>query len=561
MDTNIRVAGEAGQGVQTTGMLLVHALASLGLHVISGQVYMSRIRGGLNWYDVRIADYPLYSLREKADILVALAPEAVEELSDEVAENGRILFDGKDGGDRVLAMPFTETAKEVAGSAIMANAVAAGAAFALLDYPVDKLCEFLARHFEKKGDEVVSKNIECAKRGAQLASDHAGHVEAPTHNGIQYDVLVGGDVIAMSAARSGVKFVAAYPMTPSTPVFTALASLADRYGILVEQAEDEIMAVNMICGAVYAGVPAITTTSGGGFALMTEGVSLAGMLELPIVISLGQRPGPATGLPTRTGQEDLRLAIHAGHGEFAKAVFAPGTITQAYHLTRRALQTAHKYQTPTILMTDQYLVDQERNAPALDDRYDPVDRHILADPPDDYLRYAVTESGVSPRALPGSNAFVIVDSDEHTEDGHITENLRKRVELQDKRMRKLQGMIGEFLPPEFYGPKNPEQLLICWGSTYGPVREAVDRLQEAGRNVALLHFPQVWPINVEAVRAAAANAGFDLSNSDQIVCVEGNCTAQFASLLRELNLIGPCRTMLRYDGLHFTGDQIARRVG
>jgi 2-oxoglutarate ferredoxin oxidoreductase subunit alpha len=356
----------------------------------------------------------------------------------------------------------------------------------------------------------------------------------------------------MSAARAGVKLAASYPMSPSTGVFTVLAGAADEYGIVVEQAESEIAAINMICGATYAGVPAITTTSGGGFALMCEGLSLAGIMELPVVIVLAQRPGPATGLPTRTGQEDLKFAVNGGHGEFARIVLAPGTIRQAGLLTRHAIEMAHKYQTPAIVLVDQHLVDMQKNLPPADDSYRPIDRCIV-DADEGYQRYALTDSGISPRAIPGGAAVVVSDSDEHTCDGHLTEDLVVRVEQVDKRLRKLEGLRAEALPPERYGLDDAETLLICWGSTCGPAAEAVDLLGARNRSVASLHFAQPHPLNVEVVRQA-------VGNPDRIVCVEGNATGQFASLLKEASAIGSCDLMGRYDGLPFTGEEIARRL-
>ena len=342
-------------------------------------------------------------------------------------------------------------------------------------------------------------------------------------------------------------------MSPSTAVFTCLAGLADQYGIVVEQAEDEIAAVNMICGATYAGVPAMTTTSGGGFALMAEGLSLAGMMELPIVIMLAQRPGPATGQPTRTAQQDLNFALYAGHGEFPRAIFAPGTPQQAHDITRRAFETAHRFQSPAIILADQFLIDLQTNLPALPADPRPIDRHIVTDAGADYVRYAVTADGVSPRAIPGGDAIVVCDSDEHDDAGHLTEDFAARVRQTDKRLAKQRLMAAESLAPQRYGREDAETLLIAWGSTYGPGREAVDRLTAGGDSVAMLHFAQLWPLNVEAVRNA-------IGRPKRIIAVEGNCTGQFAALLRQVGAIGDCRTILRYDGLPFTGEQIARSI-
>jgi len=555
MDVNIRIAGEAGQGVQTLGHLLVHALASVRIHVFGGQSYMSRIRGGLNWYDIRLGDKEMFSGKGTADCLVALTREALDTVRPKVSGHGPILYGGPAEED-VISLEFNSVAKEIAATTLTANSVAAGAVFALLGYDVQKLCEYLEVAFKKKGKEVIHKNIACARRGAELMADREGTIRSPRCNQASEYVCSGGEMVGLAAATSGVKVACSYPMTPSTAVFQYLASVADTYGIVVEQAEDEIAAINLICGVGYAGVPAMTTTSGGGFSLMVEGLSLAGMVEVPALVLLSQRPGPATGLPTRTAQEDLAFAIHAGHGEFPRAIFAPGTIEQAYSLTRHALQTTHRYQTPVILMTDQFLIDTQKNVQPLDATLRPIDRCVLKNPPADYVRYAITADGVSPRALPGASAFVVCDSDEHTEEGHLTEDLDARVRLQDKRIRKGKGLIADFIEPELYGPEDAESLLITWGSTYGPVREAVDILQDRGISIAMLHFSQVWPIDIARVKPIL-EAG---TKKRKILSVEGNSTGQFATVLREVGVLSECELLLRYDGMPFIGGEIAERI-
>jgi 2-oxoglutarate ferredoxin oxidoreductase subunit alpha len=546
----VRIGGAAGQGVQSAGDLLLEALAGLGLHVLAAKSYMSRIRGGLNWYDIRIGAEPLFGPPDKADVLVAMTEASRDLLGDEVSEGGVVLYDGE-APDDVLGLPLTETAKDVGGSALMANVVAAGAVFALLGYPVEALEDDLRDRFVKKGDDVIAANVACARRGAELVGDRAGSVGAPAASGAPGTVITGADALAIAAAEAGVKLVTAYPMTPGTGTFTALASLADEYGIVVEQAEDEIAAINMVCGATYAGVPALTTTSGGGFALMAEGLSLAGIMELPATIVVAQRPGPATGLPTRTAQQDLKFAVSAGHGEFPRAIFAPGTVSQCRALMRRALETAHEFQTPVILLTDQFLQDLATNAEPVE-AAGPIDR-CLVDAGADYVRYAVTDSGVSPRAAPGGEAFVVCDSDSHGPDGHISEDTAAHVAQQDKRMRKLDGLRVGALAPELYGPEKAETLLIVWGSTYGPCREAVDAINADGGSAAMLHFAQVWPL--DAARIAEA-----LGRRKRIVCVEGNQTGQFASLLREVDAIGECELVGRYDGFPLTRDYIRAEV-
>jgi 2-oxoglutarate ferredoxin oxidoreductase subunit alpha len=552
MSVTIRIAGEAGQGVQTTGGLLVEAFAALGLHVAATQSYMSRIRGGLNWYDIRIAPQPVFAGTPKADLLVALTDLALETLRETVADGGAILYNGA-AAEGASGVDFTAAAKQTAGSPLYSHTVAAGCVFALLGYDPAALAALLARQFAKKGEEVVSANQACVRRGVELAAAHAGTLDAPPPSGTPRPLYNGATAIGLSAAVAGVKLVTAYPMTPATATFTCLAGLADRYGIVVEQAEDEIAAVNMVCGAAYAGVPAMTTTSGGGFALMAEGLSLAGIMELPIVVLIAQRPGPATGLPTRTAQQDLLFALRAGHGEFARAVFAPGTVPQCCELTRRALATAHKYQTPALLLTDQFLQDLQQTCDELDAAPRPIDRCLAADAGADYLRYAVTDSGVSPRAVPGGEALVVCDSDEHDDAGHLTEDLDAHLAQQDKRMRKLDGMTADCLPPARHGPPGADTLLLTWGSTYGPAREAVERLAEAGQSVAMLHFAQLWPLDADAVRAA-------VGSPKRIISVEGNATGQLVALLRSVGAVGESEMLLKYDGMPFTGEEIAKRI-
>jgi len=551
MDLNIRIAGEAGQGVLTTGNVLVGALAQTGLYVLSTKSYMSRIRGGLNWFDIRIADEPLFAGRQRADLLVALTDSALDALKGHVTENSVVVHDGS-RIEGVIGIDLNAVAKDAGGTDIMSNTVAAGCVFGLLGYDIDLLCDFLENRFSKDSD-TAAKNASCARRGAELIGEqHRGVLRPPAPADAPCGVISGAEAIGMSAAASGIKLAASYPMSPSTGVFTVLAAAADEYGIVVEQAESEIAAINMVCGAAYAGAPAMTTTSGGGFALMCEGLSLAGIMELPAVIVLAQRPGPATGLPTRTGQEDLKFAVNGGHGEFARIVIAPGTIEQAHLLTRHAIEMAHKHQTPAIILVDQYLVDMQKNLPEADNSYRPIDRCVV-EAGEGYLRYALTDSGISPRAIPGGAAPIVSDSDEHTTDGHLTEDLVVRIEQVDKRLRKLDGLLAEALAPERYGPEDAETLLICWGSAYGPAREAVDLINKQGGAVASLHFAQPHPLNIEAARRA-------IGSPERIVCVEGNATGQFASILRQAGVIGQCDLMSRYDGLPFTGEEIARRL-
>jgi 2-oxoglutarate ferredoxin oxidoreductase subunit alpha len=369
-------------------------------------------------------------------------------------------------------------------------------------------------------------------------------------------MLSGNQAIALGAVSAGCRFCAFYPMTPATSIPLTLIDMADGMGLVIEQAEDEIAAINMALGASFAGAPAMVATSGGGFALMVEGLSLAAMTETPIVIILAQRPGPATGLPTRTEQADLEFALHAGHGEFPRAILTPGTVEECFHLTRRAFELAERYQGPVFVLTDQFLADSYRAVDAfavgdLEQVSPGADPDSIGSP---YLRHRVTASGVSPRALPGAGTHLVVtDSDTHTEDGHLTEDLGARVQQVDKRLRKGEGLAREALPPLYEGESEPALLLVSWGSTRGAVREAARTLSASGVHTATLHFPQVWPLDGEGLRGT-------LEGASRVVCVEGNATGQLARLIHRVSGFDISERVLRYDGLPITPAYILRRI-
>ncbi len=369
-------------------------------------------------------------------------------------------------------------------------------------------------------------------------------------------MLNGNEAIALGAISAGLKFCSFYPMTPSTSIPLTLQASADAMGLVVEQAEDEIAAINMAIGASYAGAPAMVATSGGGFALMVEGVSLAGMTETPVFIVVGQRPGPATGLPTRTEQGDLEFVLHAGHGEFPRAIFAPGTVEECFHLARKALFLAEKYQSPIFLLTDQFLADTYRAVVPFE--VDSLDSVETGSPPEKvnqpYRRYALTADGISPRLLPGlSEHLVICDSDEHTSDGHITEDLQVRLQMVDKRLRKLEGLRSEVTPPQYSGDKNPEILLVTWGSNRGAVWQAAATLRNQGRQVAVMHFSQVWPLVAEQFLEI-------LQRTKQVIMVEGNALGQMARLIRRETGFQFPKIIRRYDGLPITPEYILNNL-
>jgi 2-oxoglutarate ferredoxin oxidoreductase subunit alpha len=541
IDINIVVTGAAGQGIQTIGDILAKTASEAGYYVFSWQEYESRIRGGSNSYRIRISTTPVNAPLVKADILLTLDTKSKAKYRSLLKETG-ILIDEQETGDQIITVPFVSIAGREFGNKLFANTVAAGALTAVLGIELDSLQEVIAAEFAGKGEEMVRKNLAAAERGYTFAEKSCMGIcpwKLPRKEREQY-LISGNEALALGAAAAGCRFIAAYPMTPSTGIITFLSKHEDRVKIFTEQAEDEIAAINMAIGSNYAGVRAMTASSGGGFALMVEGISLAGMTETPIVIVLGQRPAPATGLPTRTEQGDLLFAINAGHGEFPKLVFAPSDPKDAFHKIARAFNLADKYQTPAIILTDQFLADS--NFTVEDFELDELERtSYLANPNEiaNYKRYQLTETGISPRLYPGqSKHLVCCDSDEHDEDGHITEDLKLRKEMVEKRLKKLELLRREIRPPEEYKIAEAEDVLVSWGSSRNAVFEAVEKLRKNRAQVGAIHFTELWPL-----------PQYEFPAEKSYYMVESNATGQFGSLLRGELGLRVQRTIMRYDGL------------
>ncbi len=492
-------------------------------------------------------------------MLIALDAASIREHGKEL-ERGVVIGDGeelsiKDGS--IFSVPFKSLAEET-GDDIYANTVATGAALGLLCFGTEHLENVLSETFNRKGRDVVEKNIHAARKGYDHAQANfpgkCHYTIAPQKNREKRMLISGNEAAGLGALASNLKFLSAYPMTPSTGVMNYVASKADMFNVVVEQAEDEISALNMCIGASFAGVRSMTTTSGGGFSLMVEALGLSGMTETPVVIFEGQRPGPATGLPTRTEQGDLEFVLHAAQGEFPRCILAPGSAADAFYLISKAFNIADKYQIPVIVLSDQYLGDSLFTC----DRFNPsrikIERRLVTDAKakamKKYRRYEITVSGVSPRALPGRRGLLVVaDSDEHDEEGHITEDLELRVMMMDKRLRKLEGLKKEIAPPRVYGPQGADVTLVGWGSTYGPLVEAVDILKD---KVNLVHYTEVYPL--------PKNPSHELLDGRTTICVENNATGQFSRLLNVETGHEVSNRILKYDGRPFTPDHIIREM-
>ena len=540
----IRIGGAAGQGMQFIGNLLAKCISDAGFYTFTHQDYMSRIKGGHNFYQLRIANHPVTSSRNTVDILLALNRETIEIHAPDLNENGMVLYDPETlkynyPQPEYLPIPFSDIITDLDLNQVMTSSVAIGAILGSIG--LDTILDF-ARIIPKfipvaiegviksqtsaaqAGLDFVLQNIDSSKRfpPIKLNKQKKKHL-----------LLNGNQAIGMGALLSGCKFYSAYPMTPATSIMLYLISKAEKHGVIVEQAEDEISAINMALGASYAGVRAMTGTSGGGFALMTEGISLAGITETPIVIAEVQRPGPATGLPTRTEQSDLFFVIFGGHGEFPRVVFTPGTPEQALFLTNKAFHLAEKYQIPVIIQSDQYLADSQWtfddiNTESL--QYEDFrlrGQELLQT--ESYKRYTYSENGVSPLAIPGASEHLVVfDSDEHDQDGHIIEDAKTRNMMVEKRYhKKLPHIKQEIAPPSFHGDKHPDIILVGYGSTFGVIHEAVEQLADKHK-IAMLHFSEVYPFPMTNV----FNYLELLNNAKRTICIENNVSGQFAQLMR-----------------------------
>ena len=572
----IRIGGAAGDGVESSGAGFCKAIARGGLHVFGLPDYYSRIRGGHNFYSVRIGEEPLYSHEEPVHVLLALTAETIPRHRGNVVEGGAIVYDASlDVGaedpvsDRVpsiqfMGLPMSDIAQEAAGTALARNTVALGFVSGLTGFDLSSLQSVIRENFARKGQAVVDGNLAAVEAGHREGQKHAAgfpfrlrSIPDPPRR----VVINGTAAFSMGALAGGCRFVCGYPMTPGSPVLHWMAAHSERYGVVVKHTEDEIAAVNMAIGAAHMGARAMVPTSGGGFSLMVEGLGLAGITETPVVLYNAQRPGPATGLPTRQAQGDLLFMLHASQGEFPRFLLAPNTHEQAFVTGWRAFNLAERHQTAVLVLGDHYLAVAVRtlDADALDYGAAHIDRGTLLSDANldalegEYLRFKVTDSGVSPRALPGHpKAVYVAAGNEHDERGAISEEPGIRTAQARKRWRKMVGMAEEVSGPSLYGPSEADTTYVCWGSTYGPLREAVDRLNAPGGGRAnLLSFADLWPFPTDAVTDAFAS-------TRRIVAVEGNGTAQLATLIRTCTGRAVDDQILRDDGRPLTPEYVVR---
>lgn len=557
-----KIGGEAGFGIMSSGTMLCRSFSRAGYHVVATNDYPSLIRGGHNVVTVRIATTSFEALNRDVHLLVALNKQTVELHKAELSDGALVVFDLKDAEWKaedfpkkvtLLPIPFREMVTKLNADLITRNTVALGVTVALLGAPLEHLAGVIGDQFKKKGEAIVAQNVAIAKAGFDYVKEHFADITSlalsPATSKEELLVINGSEALGVGAVRAGLKFAAIYPMTPINSLITFLADHAKQFRLVYKQPEDEIAGINMAIGASLAGVRSMVATSGGGFALMVEGLSLAGMIEVPLVIDLGMRVGPATGMPTYTEQGELLFAIRAGHGEFPRIVLSPSDIGEAYSLTVEAFNLAERYQVPVFLLTDKYLNESQWSIPKTSFAGAvTIDRGQVQATP---KRYSLdVPDGVSPRSFPGTKGgLYYANSYEHDEAGHVTEDAGKRRRMVEKRLKKFEAIKKDIKAPMQYGDPTAEISFVSWGSTKGPVLEAMKLLSQKGKTARLVHFSWLFPFPIEETMKLLAPA-------TRLVAVEQNATSQLSTLIREQTGILIKEKLLKFDGRPFFPEEI-----
>lgn len=559
---SVKIGGQAGQGVKSIGLMLAKTAIRSGYYTYNYTEYPSLIRGGHNITQVNISLEEVLSPSQITNFLIALNQETIDLHLDELIAGSCLLFDG-DSLDTtkvskevtLFAVPLSKITKEAGGAELLSNTVALGVTTALLGGSLEILKELIAEEFADKPAEIITANQKAAELGFNFAKEHfATQIKSilrPQNQITPKMVINGNDAVALGSIAAGMQFAAIYPMSPISGIIQTLALHQEECGFIYKQPEDEIAAMNMAIGASFAGARSMTATSGGGFCLMTEGYGLAGMTETPVVIINGMRPGPATGLPTWSDQGDLQFILHAAQGEFPKIVLAPGDTKETFELTMQAFNLADKYQTPVVVLIDKNICEDETSLILPDTSSFKINRgKLILESEKDYQRYALSEDGISPRAIPGSGNYFIGNSYAHDTEGFSTEDIKTRKAQMEKRMSKLQTCAKEDMPKvQLYGPAQADITLVSWGSNKGAILQAINNLP----NVNFLHLTWMSPFPKEEVKAI-------LSTAKHIIDIECNYSGQLASLIKEQTGIEIEDKLLKYDGRPFFAEEIIEKV-
>ncbi len=571
-EITVGIAGAAGDGLDRVGDTLARAAARLGLSVFTYNSYQSLIRGGHTWLRLRIGEKKVTNHGDRLDVLIVLNQDSIERHVPEVAPGGAVLFNSKldcdpdllPKGVRAVPLPVADLTKDLGRlPPVMQNTAALGALLHLAGLDVEVAAEILHETFRHKGEEVIRQNVGTLRAGY----DHAVKTEKPLDFKWKFSrkrrpVVTGNQMIALGAAAAGCKLYSAYPMSPASSILHWLAAHSEKTGVVVKQAEDELAVVNMAIGAGHAGVRAMCATSGGGFALMTEAIGMAGMIEAPVVVVNVMRGGPSTGLPTKTEQGDLNQAFGASQGDFPRVIVAPRDAEDCYEATVEAFNIAEEFQLPVILLSDLYLAEHRSTIDADSVSHDVrIERGewVTKDAGNGrFRRFRLTKSGISPRARPGTPGLMFVaGTDEHDERGILVSdehtNAAIRRKMQEKRMRKMDEVLKRLPAPKLEGPAKAKVTLVGWGSTHGVLEEAAALLADEGIAANRLHLKYLYPFHGRKVRDI-------LSKCKRTIVVEANYAGQLARHLRAETGIEPRHVVTRYDGEPLDPGYVVQRV-
>ncbi|WP_462130064.1 2-oxoacid:acceptor oxidoreductase subunit alpha [Staphylococcus pseudintermedius] len=564
-----KVGGQQGEGIESTGEIFATAMNRKGYYLYGYRHFSSRIKGGHTNNKIRVSTTPVHAISDDLDILVAFDQETIVLNHHEMREDSVILADSKakpkkpeDSKAQLIVLPFTEVAKEL-GTTLMKNMVAIGATAALMHLNTDTFESLITNMFEKKGEKVVDLNIQALNEGYRLMQEQMGEVngdfELEESSGVPHLYMIGNDAIGLGAISAGSRFMAAYPITPASEVMEYMIDNLPKVGGSVIQTEDEIAAATMAIGANYGGVRAFTASAGPGLSLMMEAIGLSGMTETPFVVINTQRGGPSTGLPTKQEQSDLMQMIYGTHGDIPKIVLAPTDAEDAFYLTVEAFNLAEEYQCPVILLSDLQLSLGKQTVKALDHSKIEISRGATItedierdeDDKDYFKRYAITESGVSPRPIPGVKGGIHhVTGVEHNEEGKPSEAAENRQNQMDKRMRKTEQLV---IPKPVEGTTTHEDadiLYLGFISTKGAIQEGTSRLEQQGYHINYLQIRQLHPFPTEVIQDAVDKA-------KKVVVVEHNYQGQLANIIKmNVNLGDKLIKQTKYDGTPFLPHEI-----
>ena len=557
---NWKIAGKAGEGVMALSKMVAKICKRHGLNAFDYLEYPSLIKGGHQTGQVFASNHQALCQKRHLNLLITLGPEGLIEHKDETTTDTIIIYNTNAipvdiakydiPHAQFLQIPFYTISKDVTGNLLAMNIVALGVTAYFLGFDMEIARQAVRDEFADKKAEIVDADLKALEAGFQAAQQLGKPLMTVPTQPDEQILVSGNEAIGLGAIQAGIQFYSAYPMTPASGLLHYLADQQKNYPLVVKHAEDEIAAINNALGASYAGVRAMTGSSGGGFALMVEGVSFASIAEIPLVILEAQRKGPATGLPTWTEQADLSFVLTAGHGDLQRVVLTPGTVEEHFELAKKAFYLAEKYQIPVFILSDKFILESHQTMPTPDAEATSPHQSMVEQLPEDdsFRRYELTDSGISPRSVPGqAHGLQLTNSYEHDQFGFATEDATMTINQVEKRAKKMEGIQAELPQPVVIGPKTADITLVSWGSTVNVIAQLIDEQahqSESAPAINCIHLPCLWPFP-EATFSQLA------SQAKTLVMVEGNGTGQAEKLIRQETGITFDHHIRRYDGRPF----------